>query len=95
MLKPLPFKLNVLNMTSYKAYLDEIIKRKKLGLHPKPIDDSELTEEIVSIISGPQNSYRSDAVNFFIYNILPGTTPAAEVKAEFFKSYYLWGGEYQ
>ena len=73
-------------MSLYQAYLDQIDDRKKLDLKPKPIDDSQLTEEIVSIISDPSHKYKEKALNFFIYNILPGTTGAAEVKADFLKS---------
>ena len=73
-------------MSLYQAYLDQIDDRKKLDLKPKPIDDSQLTKEIVSIISDPLHKYKEKALNFFIYNILPGTTGAAEVKADFLKS---------
>ena len=73
-------------MSLYQAYLDQIDDREKLDLKPKPIDDSQLTEEIVSIISDPLHKYKEKALNFFIYNILPGTTGAAEVKADFLKS---------
>ena len=73
-------------MSLYQAYLDQINDRKKLELQPKPIDDAELTKELVSIISDSMHKDRKKALNFFIYNILPGTTGAAEVKAEFLKS---------
>ena len=73
-------------MSLYQAYLDQIDDRKKLDLQPKPIDDSQLTKEIVLIISDPIHKHKEKALDFFIYNILPGTTGAAEVKAEFLKS---------
>ena len=34
-------------MSLYKAYMDEIKEREKIGLSAKPIDDGELTKEIV------------------------------------------------
>ena len=52
-------------MSLYQAYLDQIDDRKKLDLKPKPIDDSQLTEEIVSIISDPLHKYKEKALNFF------------------------------
>ncbi len=36
-------------MSHYSSYLEEIETRKEQGLHPKPIDDAELTEEITAI----------------------------------------------
>ena len=37
-------------MSLYDAYLNEITERKKIGLSPKPIDNGDLTSEIVSKI---------------------------------------------
>ena len=37
-------------MTLYKAYLDEIEERKKIGLSPKPIDSGELLDEVIANI---------------------------------------------
>ena len=56
-----------------------------MGLHPKPIDDSKLLSEIIDQIKDIENQNRKDSLNFFIYNVLPGTTSAAGVKAEFLK----------
>ena len=72
-------------MSTYNDYLEEINNRKKHGLNPKPIDDSELTKEITSIIKNKDNNNRKDALKFFIYNTLPGTTGAAKIKAKFLK----------
>ena len=72
-------------MSTYTDYLEEINNRKKHGLNPKPIDDSELTKEITSIIKNKDNNNRKDALKFFIYNTLPGTTGAAKIKAKFLK----------
>ena len=76
-------------MSFYKSYLEEIEERKAMGLNPKPIDDETLTNEIVSQIKDNKNIYRKDSLNFFIYNILPGTTGAALVKAQFLKNIVL------
>lgn len=72
-------------MNKYSDYLKEIEERKTLGLHPKPIDDSKLLSEIIDQIKDIENQNRKDSLNFFIYNVLPGTTSAAGVKAAFLK----------
>ena len=71
-------------MSLYKAYMDEIKEREKIGLSAKPIDDGELTKEIVLRIKDKNNSERNNALNFLIYNISPGTTASAKIKALFF-----------
>lgn len=76
-------------MNTYAAYLEEIEERKKDGLHPKPIDDAELTKEIIEQIKDSSNPHREDSLKFFIYNTLPGTTSAAGVKSEFLKEIIL------
>ena len=76
-------------MNLYKSYLEEIEERKAMGLHPKPIDDKALTAEIISQIKDTENEYRQDSLNYFIYNVLPGTTSAAVVKAQFLKEIIL------
>ena len=70
---------------NYTNYLAEIKERKNLGLNPKPIDEAELLSEIISQIKDINNLNRKDSLKFFIYNTIPGTTPAAEVKAKFLK----------
>jgi aconitate hydratase 2/2-methylisocitrate dehydratase len=65
---------------SISDYLREIEERKGQGLHPKPIDGAELLSEIITqikILKTPivPNHY------IFIYNTVPGTTPAAGAKA--------------
>ena len=72
-------------MSIYKDYLKEIEERKSQGLHPKPIDGADLLSKIIEQIKDVDNEYREDSLNFFIYNVLPGTTSAAGVKAEFLK----------
>jgi len=72
-------------MSLYTAYLEEIETRKAQDLHPKPIDDGALVAEIVEIIQDADHAERDGALNFFIYNTLPGTTSAAGVKAKFLK----------
>lgn len=76
-------------MNLYKDYIKEIEERKGQGLNPKPIDSAELTSEIIAQIKDVNNEYREDSVKFFIYNTLPGTTPAATVKAQFLKEIIL------
>ena len=76
-------------MSLYKSYLKEIEERKAMGLHPKPIDDEALTKEIISQIKDTKNRYREDSLKYFIYNILPGTTGAANAKAYFLKEIIL------
>ncbi len=76
-------------MNTYKDYLKEIEERKAQGLHPKPIDGAELLSEIIAQIKDSDNEYREDSLKFFIYNVLPGTTSAAGVKAKFLKEIIL------
>ena len=76
-------------MSLYEDYIKEIEERKGQGLHPKPIDGAELLSEVIAQIKDVNNQYRKDSVNFFIYNTLPGTTPAAGVKANFLNEIIL------
>ncbi|MEM1406107.1 MAG: bifunctional aconitate hydratase 2/2-methylisocitrate dehydratase, partial [Bacteroidota bacterium] len=76
-------------MSTYHEYLNEIEERKSQALHPKPIDDAELISEIISQIKDSDNAHREDSLHFFIYNVLPGTTSAAGVKAKFLKEIIL------
>ncbi len=76
-------------MSIYSDYIKEIEDRKGQGLHPKPIDGAELTSAIIEQIKDVDNKDREDSLNFFIYNVLPGTTSAAGVKAKFLKEIVL------
>ncbi len=76
-------------MNIYKDYLKQIEERKEQNLHPQPIDNAELLSAIISQIKDLDNEYREESLNFFIYNVLPGTTPAAVVKAKFLKEIIL------
>ena len=77
-------------MSLYTEYLKEIeVRKNELGLNPKPIDTAELTSEIIAQIKDTGNEHREASLNFFIYNTLPGTTPAAVVKAKFLKEIVL------
>jgi aconitate hydratase 2/2-methylisocitrate dehydratase len=78
-------------MNTYKDYIQEIEERKGQGLHPKPIDGAELLSEIIEQIKDLNNEYREDSLKFFIYNVVPGTTTAANVKANFLKEIVLGG----
>ena len=76
-------------MSLYQEYLKEIDLRKDDGLHPKPIEDGELLSEIINQIKDETHQYRGDSINFFTYNVIPGTTSAAAVKAKFLKEIIL------
>lgn len=76
-------------MSTYNDYIKEIEERKVQGLHPKPIDGADLLSEIITQIKDSNNTNRVDSLNFFIYNTVPGTTPAAGVKAKFLKEIIL------
>ena len=73
-------------MNLYSEYMDEVATRKKdLGLNPKPIDSADFLAEIIVQIKDTANEQREDSLKFFIYNVIPGTTSAAGVKAQFLK----------
>lgn len=76
-------------MSKYSEYLKQIIDREAEGLHPLPIDGAELLSEIIDQIKDVNHEHRADSLQFFIYNVLPGTTSAAGVKAEFLKEIIL------
>ncbi|KZE83936.1 bifunctional aconitate hydratase 2/2-methylisocitrate dehydratase [Myroides marinus] len=76
-------------MSLYKDYINEIEERKNQGLNPKPIDGAELLSEVIAQIKDTANEYREDSLKLFIYNVLPGTTSAAGVKAKFLKDIIL------
>ena len=76
-------------MNTYNDYIQEIEQRKGQGLHPKPIDGADLLSEIIAQIKDANNEHRADSLHFFIYNVLPGTTSAAAVKAAFLKEIIL------
>ncbi|WP_396168408.1 bifunctional aconitate hydratase 2/2-methylisocitrate dehydratase [Flavobacterium sp.] len=76
-------------MKTYSDYIQEIEERKSQGLHPKPIDGAELLSEIIAQIKDIDNENREDSLKFFIYNVVPGTTPAANLKAKFLKEIVL------
>ena len=74
---------------NYSDYIKEIEERKAQGLHPQPIDGSELLSDIIAQIKDTNNEFRKESLDFFIYNVLPGTTSAASVKAKFLKEIIL------
>ena len=43
-------------MNTYREYLQEIEERKGQGLHPKPIEDAELINEIIEQIKDTNTS---------------------------------------
>lgn len=76
-------------MSIYNDYVQEVVERKAQGLHPKPIDGAELLSEVIAQIKDLSNANRAESLRLFIYNTLPGTTPAAGVKAQFLKEIIL------
>ena len=76
-------------MSLYIEYLEEIEQRRSQELDPKPIDGAELLSEIILQIKDSNHEYRKDSLDFFIYNVLPGTTTAAVVKSKFLKEIIL------
>ena len=51
----------------YKEYLQEIETRKGEGLHPKPIDGSDLLSEVIAQIKEGGSS-KEQCLKFFIFN---------------------------
>ena len=76
-------------MSIYDNYIKEIEERNNQGLQAKPIDGADLIFEIIEQIKDTDHPQRKESVNFFIYNVLPGTTSAAGVKAKFLKEIIL------
>ena len=76
-------------MSLYTDYLEQIETRKGQDLHPKPIEDAPLVQELIALISTPSHEHREQALDFFIRNTLPGTTSAAGAKAQFLKEVVL------
>ncbi|MEM9362137.1 MAG: bifunctional aconitate hydratase 2/2-methylisocitrate dehydratase [Bacteroidota bacterium] len=76
-------------MSKYIEYLKEIEERKEQKLHPKPIDEAGLLSEVIAQIKDVDHEHRESSLQFFIYNVLPGTTSAAGVKATFLKEIIL------
>jgi aconitate hydratase 2/2-methylisocitrate dehydratase len=76
-------------MSRYSEYLEEIEERKGQGLHPKPVDSAELLKVLIDQIKDKNNEHRAKSLDFFIYNVLPGTTNAARGKADYLKHIIL------
>ena len=76
-------------MNSYNNYQDQILERKSEGLNPLPIDGADLMSDVIEQIKDEGHEHREDSLNFFIYNVLPGTTSAAALKADFLKEIIL------
>ena len=72
-------------MSLYSEYIREIKERKLNGLQAKPIDGADLLSEIIVQIKDADHPDRTASIDFFVYNVLPGTTSAAGVKAQFLK----------
>ena len=76
-------------MNLYLDYLNEIKERQEIGLYPKPIENSNLLDIIINNIKDDDSTHRKDSLNFFIYNVLPGTTSAANAKSRFLKTLFF------
>ena len=76
-------------MKAYQEYINEIQEREALDLNPKPIDNADLLYDIILQIKKKDHPERKRSINFFIYNVLPGTTSAAVIKANFLKEIIL------
>lgn len=76
-------------MSLYADYLKDIAERAEHGLNPKPIEDGALVEALIDQITDTGHQHRDDSLGFLIYNTLPGTTSAADVKAAFLKRIIL------
>ena len=72
-------------MSKYSDYKKEIRNRASLGLNPKPISGRNLLIEIIEQIKNLNHPERDASLQFLIYNVAPGTTGAASVKAKFLK----------
>ncbi|MEM7093654.1 MAG: bifunctional aconitate hydratase 2/2-methylisocitrate dehydratase [Actinomycetota bacterium] len=72
-------------MSLYNDYLTEIDQRSEQGLHEKPVDGADLLAEIIEHVKNPDSEHRDDCLRYLIYNVLPGTTSAAGLKAEFLR----------
>ncbi len=70
-------------MSFYKNYCKDIEERSVQGLKPKPIDEADLLIEIIKDIKDVKSTLRKKSLDFFVYNVSPGTTSAARVKANF------------
>ena len=75
-------------MSAYSNYQLEILKRKEFGLSPKPIESSEILNEIIKDIKRNGSSTTKESLNHLIFNTLPGTTPQQKLKLSFSKISY-------
>jgi len=76
-------------MSLYDEYLSESADRALHGLHPKPVDGADLLAEIVGHMENADSEHRADCLDFFVFNVLPGTTSAAGLKATVLKDIIL------
>ncbi len=76
-------------MNKYNEYLKQIADRETQGLEPLPIDGAGLISEVIAQIKDVNHEHRKESLDFFIYNVLPGTTSAAAVKVQFLKEIIL------
>ena len=72
-------------MNKYEEYKKEILERRISGLHPKPIDDDILLNEIIEVINDSDHIDYQSSIDLLLHNVIPGTTKAAFTKAQFLK----------
>ena len=76
-------------MSIYSDYQKEIQDRELIGLNPKPISEGNLLIEIIEQIKDLNHPERDASLQSLIFNVTPGTTSAATVKAKFLKDIIL------
>ena len=76
-------------MELIEKYFKEIEDRKSQGLSAKPIESERLVKELIQEIKSINSVNRTKALNLIIYNVLPGTTGAAQEKALFLQDIIL------
>tara|TARA_B100001248_G_scaffold261377_1_gene252362 strand:- start:3213 stop:5990 length:2778 start_codon:yes stop_codon:yes gene_type:complete len=76
-------------MSIYSDYQKEIQDRELKGLNPKPISEGNLLIEIIEQIKDLNHPERDASLQSLIFNVTPGTTSAATVKAKFLKDIIL------
>ena len=76
-------------MSKYLDYQKQIRDRRSFGLNPKPISEGDLLSEIIEHIKDLNHPERNASLKLLIYNVTPGTTSAADVKAKFLKDIIL------
>ena len=72
-------------MTTYQDYIKEIEERKQAGLHPKPIDESELLSEIITQIKDTNNEQIIKVLSFILSKLDTLEVEQSKHKEMFYK----------